>query len=85
MNETGIRREPDVNPLFLTCGDALPRSRKSATGENHRCTHRRVLSVNACFRQLTVPGNRVRAKARGCCPFVTSNRSVRRIILQSYS
>jgi len=43
MNETGIRREPDVNPLFLTCGDALPRSRKSATGENHRCTHRRVL------------------------------------------
>ena len=40
---------------------------------------------DACFRQLTVPGNRVRVKERGRCSFVTSNRPVRRIILQSYS
>jgi hypothetical protein len=37
------------------------------------------------FRQLTVPGNRVRAEARRCCPFVTSRRSVRCILFQSYS
>ena len=37
------------------------------------------------LRQWTVPGNRVCVEARGCFPFVTSNRSVRCIIFQSYS
>ncbi len=62
MNETGIRREP--------CGDALPRSRKSATGENHRCTHRRVLSVNACsirgdVKNILLPPPEARVMVRG--------------------
>jgi hypothetical protein len=45
----------------------------------------RVVSVIAWLRQLTVPGNRAGVERRGFLPFVTSNRSVRRIILQSYS
>jgi hypothetical protein len=30
------------------------------------------MSEMAWLRQLTGPGNGVRVKARGCCPFVTS-------------
>ena len=33
----------------------------------------------------TARGNRVRAEARACCPFVTNRRSVRCIFFQSYS
>jgi hypothetical protein len=43
------------------------------------------IAVEICLRQLTVPGDRVGAKARGYCPVVTSRRSVRRILFQSYS
>jgi hypothetical protein len=45
----------------------------------------RIVSVLAWLRQLTVPGHRACVETRGFFPFVTSNRSVRRIILQSYS
>jgi len=70
-----------VKEYLATC--TVPRLQKSHARTTLEID--RVLSVIAWFRQLTVPGNRVRARARGCCPLVTSRRSVRCILFQSYS